>query len=165
MRRYDRPPPPTPQRAAGCGLLPEAKPSGADGWRRCHHVLRPRHKQAFLFAPLRGPGENLSDPVRAPSPSAPVPGAMAWPARRVVWTSVLTIAAPVHAYVAGQATGLLRACAVQQLLGIRKRVHVGLVLGSVRSAHLGISFSGLIGPVRMDPLSGRPGPLVPSETP
>jgi hypothetical protein len=124
----------------------------------------PAVPEAFFFH-LRGPGEDLSDPVREPSPSAPVPSAMGWPTRRVVWTPVLTIVAPVHAYVGGQATGLLRACAIQQLPGIRKRVHDGLVHGNVRSAHLGFSFLGSPVRVRMAPLSWRPGPLVPSEIP
>jgi len=77
--------------------------------------------------------------VRALSPSAPVPGTMAWPTGRVVWTPALTIAPSVHAHIGGQAAGLLPASLVQRLPGMRKQARGRLVHARVRNAHRGIS--------------------------
>jgi hypothetical protein len=92
--------------------------------------------------------------VRAPSPSTPVPGTMAWPTRRV-WTPALTIAPPVHAHIGGEGAGLLPASLVPRLPRMRKQVRGRLVQARVRSAHRG---SPLLGSsVRCGYLYYRPG--------
>jgi hypothetical protein len=106
---------------------------------------------AFTVGRRRPPGSV----VRAPSPSAPVPGTMAWPARRVIWTPALTITPSVHAHIGGQAAGLLTASLVQRLPGMRKHARGRLVQVRVRNAHRG---SPLLGSsVRCGYLYYRPG--------
>src|ERR1700753_1814690 len=98
-----------------------------------------------------------------PIPCRAVAGVVAGPARHVR-VAALAVAAPVRAYV-GEATGLLLDFPVQFLQQVRKRARGGLFHARVRNAHFGISPSGLIGPVRISLLSGRPVSLVPRETP
>ncbi len=138
------------------------RPSGARARRRCRHGCRRRYRRAFGFAGRRRPPGSAA---RAPSPSAPVPGTIPWPARRVVRAPALTIAPPVHPRVGGEDAGLLPASLLQRLPGARKHARGRPVQARVGKAHRGISPSRLIGVVRISLLSARAGSLVPRETP